>query len=145
MAGYKGSAENDYEDIIGLKRPISRTHPPMDRVDRAAQFSPFAALTGFEDALRERGRLTDFRRQLDEDEIQILDQKLRRIRERVKEHPRAAVTYFKPDSKKDGGAYVTVEGCVQGLDTIEGNLILEDGTRIPVREITGLETDEEIL
>ena len=145
MAEDRESAGNDYEDIISLERPVSRTHPPMDRADRAAQFSPFAALTGFEDALPETGRLTDFRRELDEDEIQILDEKLREIRERIREHPRAAVTYFKPDGKKDGGAYVTVEGNVKRLDIVEGNLIMEDGTRISVRETAELKTDEEIF
>lgn len=130
-----------YEDIIHLPRHVSKRHPPMPIAERAAQFSPFAALTGFEDAIRETGRLTDERPELNEDEKLILNEKLLILKERAADpdQPEVAVTYFKPDERKAGGAYRTVRGRVKKIDGYEGILKMEDGTGIPVADITALE------
>ncbi len=128
-----------YDDIIHLPHHVSTAHPPMPRTERAAQFSPFAALTGYEESIKETGRLTEAKRELDEDEKEILDGKMREIRERVKEHPKIAITYFLPDSKKDGGKYVTVEGHVKRMDLYRNILQMQDGTEIPVKEIVEAE------
>lgn len=137
-----------YDDIISLPHPVSGSHPPMPVAERAAQFSPFAALTGFEDAIRETGRLTDSKVELDEDARELLDEKLKRLRRLQAESgemPWAAVTYFRPDEKKDGGAYVTVTGQVKRVDEYERVLVLQDGKRIPLGEIVGMEETEDFF
>lgn len=128
-------AGNPYEDIIDLPHHVSETHPPMSIYDRAAQFSPFAALTGHGDAIRETGRLTERRIELDENSRELLDEKLHLAVSRISEHPAIVVTYFVPDGKKDGGRYVTVSGQMKKIDEYDRAVILTDGTRIPVREI----------
>lgn len=128
-----------YDDIINLPHHISSTHLQMARIDRAAQFSPFAALTGYEDALGETGRLTETRMELDEDAKEILDEKLRMLQERVREHPKVVFTYFMPDSKKAGGVYVTTEGRVKKIDGYEQNVVMDDGLKIPIADITNIE------
>ena len=137
-----------YDDIISLPHPVSGSHPPMPVAERAAQFSPFAALTGFEDAIRETGRLTDSKVELDEDARELLDEKIKRLRRLQAESgemPWAAVTYFRPDEKKDGGAYVTVTGRVKRVDEYERVLVLQDGKRIPLGEIVGMEETEDFF
>ena len=93
----------DYEDIIHLPHHVSETHPRMSRLNRAAQFSPFAALTGYGAAIQEAGRLTDRKIQLDEDSQAVLDRKLAILREQVSKHPEMNVTYFRPDGKRTAG------------------------------------------
>lgn len=135
-----------YDDIISLPHPVSGSHPPMPVAERAAQFSPFAALTGFEDAIRETGRLTDSKVELDEDARELLDEKIKRLRRLQAESgemPWAAVTYFRPDEKKDGGAYVTVTGRVKRVDEYERVLVLQDGKRISLGDIVGMEEIED--
>lgn len=135
-----------YDDIISLPHPVSGSHPPMPVAERAAQFSPFAALTGFEDAIRETGRLTDSKVELDEDARELLDEKIKRLRRLQAESgemPWAAVTYFRPDEKKDGGAYVTVTGRVKRVDEYERVLVLQDGKRISLGDIVGMEEVED--
>ena len=105
-----------YDDIIHLPHHVSTAHPPMPAADRAAQFSPFAALAGHEAAIRETARLTDERAELDENAKAVLDEKLRMIQEMLPAHPEITVTYFQPDAKKSGGAYVSVTGRVKKLD-----------------------------
>ena len=141
MAQYREDSQRNYEDIIGLEHPVSQNHPPMDRLDRAVQFSPFAALTGYEEALKETERLTDIKRELGEDEARILDEKLRIIDERIGEGPEVSVTYFEPDERKTGGRYITVKDVIKRIDHQRMELVLEKGTRILAREITGLESD----
>lgn len=126
---------SDYEDMINLPRHISKSHPPMQVTERAAQFSPFAALAGYEDAIKETGRLTDERAELDEDEKAVLDKKLRILKERAWEEPEVTITYFKPDAHKAGGAYVTVKGSVKKIDGFEGSIRMQDGTRIPMNDL----------
>ena len=124
-----------YNDILHLPHPVSRKHPRMAVADRAAQFSPFAALTGYDDAVREAARLTDRRLELDEYEQQALNDRLQQILSRLPKQPVVRITYFRPDSCKEGGAYVTVNGVIKRLDTVEREIRLGDGTRIPIEDI----------
>ena len=133
----------DYEDIIHLPHHISETHPRMSRLNRAAQFSPFAALTGYGAAIQEAGRLTDRKIQLDEDSQAVLDRKLAILREQVSKHPEMNVTYFRPDGKKDGGAYASFSGQVKKIQDYEQLLVFTDGTQIPFSDI--LDLDEEMF
>ena len=124
-----------YDDIINLPRHVSLSRPQMAVSDRAAQFSPFAALAGHEAAIRETARLTDERAELDENAKAVLDEKLRMIQEMLPAHPEITVTYFQPDAKKSGGAYVSVTGRVKKLDLYRQCLLMEDGLRIPLGEL----------
>ena len=120
-----------YDDIIHLPHPTSRKHPRMPQTARAAQFAPFSALTGYEDAVRETARLTDRRIELDEYEKAALDEQLQIIQEHLDEQLEITFTYFVPDEKKSGGAYVDVTGIVKKVDIIRHEVVLMDGTRIP--------------
>ena len=131
--------ENLYEDIIHCERPQSGRHPRMAVKDRAAQFSPFAALTGYEDVIRETGRWTEEKRELDEDQERELDGRLRRLMSQGDGHPSVRVTYFLRDERKDGGQYVTAEGRIHRLDPSFRVLVLEDRREIPLGDIVELE------
>ncbi|MCI9402475.1 MAG: YolD-like family protein [Oscillospiraceae bacterium] len=126
---------DNYDDILSLPHPTSKTHPRMSRQDRAAQFSPFAALTGYEAVVKETARLTDERPILTEDEIAALDAKLRLTMELDTE---VTVTWFRPDNKKSGGSYLSSTGRIRKMDELQRILTLEDGTRIPIHEITAV-------
>ena len=114
----------NYDDIIDLPHHVSETHPPMSRADRAAQFSPFAALTGYDAAVRESARVTEQRIELDEGVKAELNARLNCILEHLSEHPQVSITYFMPDEKKSGGAYRTVTGAVRKLDSFAKTLSL---------------------
>ena len=129
----------EYDDIIQLPRHASATRPHMTAIDRAAQFSPFAALTGYGDAIKEAARLTNERIELDEYMKGALSDRLQRIAERIKERPELAITYFQPDAKKSGGAYVTATGTVKKIDAFERVAVMCDGTVIPFDEIIGID------
>lgn len=129
-----------YDDIIGLPHHVSDHRAPMSRIDRAAQFAPFAALTGYEAAVEETARLTEQRVELDENRRAELDQRIRRIAERIQQQPEITVTYFEPDLRKAGGAYVSITGTVWKVDAYAQLLILADGTEIPFREIFEIES-----
>lgn len=124
-----------YDDIIALPHHVSKTHPPMDRVDRAAQFAPFAALTGHEAAIEETARLTDERIELTEDSKVFLDEQLRSIQERIEEHPEITVRYFQADERKAGGAYLVVSGRVKRIDAVGGAIVFMDGSSISIEDI----------
>ena len=124
-----------YDDIIALPHPEPRTHPRMSLHDRAAQFSPFAALTGHSAAIAETGRLTDSRITLDESEMARVDAALQRLRELLPQEPVASITYFVPDERKAGGSYQTVTGAVRRIDTVNGVLLLTDRREIPIADI----------
>lgn len=128
-----------YGDILDLPHPRSKKHPPMDAVARAAQFSPFAALTGYDSAVKETARLTQDRIELDEYTKEALDIRLKEIQEQLQERPEVSITYFQPDEHKAGGAYQTIKGRVKKIDSYEQCLVLEEGSRIPIREIVELE------
>lgn len=121
-----------YDDIINLPRPVSSKHPPMPMSDRAAQFSPFAALTGYDEAVMEIGRLTDRKHELNDEEIAALNQKLQFLSEHLKEHPTVTVTFFVPDAKKAGGSYTTKTRRLKKIDTVDRWIQLDDGTKIPI-------------
>lgn len=128
-----------YEDIIHLPHHVSMKHPHMENIDRAAQFSPFAALTGYDTAIKETSRLTEERVELDEYMKAVLSNKLQIISERLLDHHEIAITYFQPDKKKKGGAYVTVIGVVKKIDEYDRMLVLTDKTEIPIDDIINLE------
>jgi len=130
-----------YEDIINLPHHVSKTRPQMSMLDRAAQFSPFAALTGYDAAIKETGRLTDEKIEMDEDRKAALDMKQAYLIEMIDEQPEISVTYFLPDTKKSGGSYVTVTGNLKRFDEYERLLILTDGKKIPMDDIADIESD----
>lgn len=133
---------NPYEDMLELPHPVSKMHPQMPRRDRAAQFAPFAALTGYEEAVREAARITEEKMILDEDSKVQLDWKLRCLQEKVKEQPIITVTYFVKDERKKGGKYVTVTGVLKRIDSYTHQFILENGEEIPVEDVVSLEIDD---
>ena len=130
-----------YDDIINLPHPTSAKHPRMPLYDRAAQFSPFAALSGHAAAIRETARLTDRRMELDEDTKAVLDLKQQILSDRIAERPEVSVVWFRPDEKKDGGQYVTTVGQLKKVDDIARILQLADGTTISLDEIVDLQCD----
>ena len=133
--------QNNYDDIIDLPHHVSATRPQMSMMDRAAQFSPFAALTGYDAAIKETGRLTDEKIEMDEDRKAALDMKQAYLIEMIDEQPEISITYFLPDEKKSGGAYVTVTGNLKRFDEYERLLILTDGKKIPMDDIADIESD----
>lgn len=128
-----------YDDIIHLPHHVSEKHPQMALLDRAAQFSPFAALTGHEDSIRETARRTEEFLELDEDKKEQLDEKMHILQKFFSEKPEVTVTYFVPDEKKDGGAYVTYSGRVKKIDTYLHRLLFEDETEVPMQYIFELD------
>lgn len=138
-----GEKNDKYEDIIHLPHHISSTRPQMAMIDRAAQFSPFAALTGYDAAIHETARMTDERIELDENAKQILDERLRQILENQEKSPRITITYFQPDHKKSGGSYLSVTGCVKKIDPYEKCIVMQNKERILLKEI--VEIDGEIF
>ena len=129
-----------YDDIINLPHPTSVKHPRMPLADRAAQFSPFAALTGHEAAIKETARLTDEEIILNDEAISILNDKLNDIAENIGTGQIITITYFVPDEKKAGGAYVTCSGAVKRIDEFEHTVIMMDGTVIPIDCINRIES-----
>lgn len=130
-----------YDDIIHLEHPVSAKRGRMSMVDRGAQFAPFAALVGYDAAIRETARLTEARTELTEGKKAELDEKLRLIEENLADQPEISITYFQPDARKLGGAYVTVNGCVKKVDPYKKAVFLTDGQMIPVEEITHIAVD----
>ena len=131
--------EKNYDDIINLPHYVSQNRQCMSMHDRAAQFSPFAALTGYDDAVEETARLTDERQELSEEKNDELDNRLKMIRERVAEKPEIKVTFFVADEKKAGGAYETLQGTVRTVDEYSAELVFTDGVRIPLKDIVSVE------
>ena len=132
---YMNVIDNKYKDIINLPHHVSKRHPQMSMEDRAAQFGAFAALTGFEDEIEETGRLTDKKINLDEEQKNIINMKLEALKEKMKLKPKISISYFIPDSKKDGGKYVTKVGIAYKIDEFKKILLLEDKTQIYIPEI----------
>ena len=124
--------EHNYDDIIHLPHHVSKKHPQMSPMNRAAQFSPFAALTGHGAAIRETARLTDEFIELEEDQKEQLDEQLQQIRENLPKNPEVEITYFRPDQRKDGGAYVTVRGKVRQIDEYRRQILFNNGTFVPM-------------
>lgn len=132
---------NRYDNIINRQRPVARRRSPMTNYDRAAQFSPFAALTGYDAVIEETGRLTDTQAELDEGGKQLLDEKLQIIRAHLAEHPWVQLCVFCPDARKSGGAYRNMEGYVKKIDPVTRCILLTGGDIIPIDRIYGIECD----
>lgn len=156
----KTESSNPYEDIIHLPHPVSRRHPPMPISDRAAQFAPFAALTGYGDVVKEAARLTEQKIELSEDQRVLLDERFRQLAralrgeagemcreagescqktEKKQSGPEAVITYFLPDHRKEGGSYITVVGRVRKIDEFRQMVRLTDGTEIPIEDILDIQ------
>lgn len=126
---------SEYEDIIDIEYPFPSKYPKMSMISRAAQFSSFAALTGYDDAIIEKGRLTDRKIELGEDEINALDMKLQEIEAKINDKPFISVTYFIKDTKKSGGRYETYQGQLTKIDNIENTIIFVDKKKIKITNI----------
>lgn len=131
-----------YDDIIHLPHPVSSKHARMSRIDRAAQFSPFAALTGYDAVITETGRLTDSSIELDESRKEVLNERLRYVLSVLSQQPRVRITYFREDDWKAGGAYVTASGRVKKVDAYDHAIILTDGQTISMETVRDLELEE---
>lgn len=128
-----------YDKIINLPHHVSSTRPHMTMIDRAAQFSPFAALAGYDAAVKETARLTEQQIELDEYEKATLDQRILLLQDRLKELSEVTITYFIPDERKDGGKYVSITGAVKKIDTYEKQLVLVNKSKIPIGNILSIE------
>ena len=129
----------DYEDIINLPHHISPTRQQMPMSDRAAQFSPFAALTGYDAAIKETGRLTDTKIELDDEELHNLNLKFQLLVEFLEDAPEVAITYFKADERKAGGAYLEATGIVKKLDDFKRRITMQNGTKIPMDDVLSID------
>jgi len=129
-----------YDDILHHPHHVSAHHPRMPMIDRAAQFSPFAALTGYDAVVKESARLTDQKIELSEDEKTVLDERLHLLTDALPQQPEVAFTYFLPDNRKEGGAYVTVTGRLKRVDELRRVLLLTDGTEIPIDDILDVQS-----
>ena len=130
-----------YEDIVNLPPHISKKHPQPTMMDRAARFAPFAAITGYEEMVLEEARVTEERIDLDEGTLSLLNEKLNMIQEFLDEEPEVTITYFEPDKRKVGGAYVTVIGTVKQIDEYEHLVIMTDGKKINIDDIYNLQSE----
>lgn len=130
----------NYDDIINLSRPISK-HPRMSLYQRSAQFAPFAALTGYEGQVKETARLTDRRIELDEEIKLILDLKIQVIKEMLSDNPEVEITYFIPDTRKDGGRYETIINNVKKIDNYNENIIMQNNLKIEIKEIININSN----
>jgi len=131
--------KEDYSDIINLPHHVSRNHPRMPMEARAAQFAPFAALTGYDAVIHETARLTDRHVELEEYDNERLNRKFAELMTVIGRHPEMTISYFKPDERKDGGTYASVTGHVRKVDAFENVLELEDGTVIPIGNIMDMQ------
>lgn len=129
----------EYDDIMNLPHHVSKKHPPMAAIGRAAQFSPFAALTGHDVAIKETARLTDERIELDEYSSNALSDRLQIIAEQIAERPEIEITYFQPDPMKSGGSYITAASVAKKIDEYKRIVMMTDGTTIPICEIVAIE------
>ena len=130
-----------YDDIINLPHHVSKKHPQMSLHDRAAQFSPFAALTGHKAAINETARLTDEKQILSEDVIAKLNEQLNLIKENIGTNQTVTITYFVPDDKKSGGAYISHTGVVKKINEYNHTVVLTDKTVIPIEQISEIQSD----
>ena len=130
---------DNYDDIIHLPRHVSKRHPQMSLYNRAAQFAPFSALTGYGEAIAETARQTNPKIEMMEDDRQLMDRKLLLLTNHLEEEPTITITYFQPDGRKSGGQYLTITGIVKAIRTNERIIIMKDRTKISIDTIVGLE------
>jgi hypothetical protein len=131
--------KDEYRDILDLPHHTSPRHPRMSRQDRAAQFAPFSALTGYDDVIDETARVTDSRIELSEEARDLLDMKQRILSQFLDSYPEITVTYFLPDTRKAGGAYQSFTGNLKRIDTVEQYLLFTDGKRIPLQSVLNID------
>lgn len=136
-----GKGLHCYRDMIDLPHHVSATRAHMPMIDRAAQFSPFAALTGYDAAVKETARLTQERMELDENRKSMLNEQLQMVLERQDEPPEIIITYYVPDERKAGGAYVRITGKIKKVDEYERAIVMTDKTVIPIEQIYEIESD----
>ena len=129
---------DEYDDIINLPHHVSKNHRQMPMEMRAAQFAPFAALTGYDAVINETARLTDQQVELEDYDNERLNRKYAELIENISEHPVITVSYFKPDKRKGGGAYVSKTGHIKKVDTYEQLMLMENGTSIPLAAIVDI-------
>lgn len=134
--------DNAYEDILHLPHHVSQTRPRMSRMDRAAQFSPFQALTGLDSAMQETERQTTMKIELDENEKAVLDEKLRILQARILDNPEVFIVFYRPDAYKEGGIYHEISGALRRIDTVQRQLLLNDGTAIPLDDIYSVDFEQ---
>lgn len=132
-----------YEDIINLPHHVSKKRPQMPMADRAAQFSPFAALTGHDAAIKETARLTEDRIDLDEGELEILNMRFQLLFDNLDSSPEVTFTWFKPDIRKAGGSYETTHGTVKKIDHQNRLITMHDQTTIPMDDVVRVEFEDE--
>lgn len=133
--------KHPYDDIIDLPHHVSKSHPQMSMYNRAAQFAPFAALTGHNAAITEAARLTETEKELSESDAEVLNRKLAFILQHIKDYILVEIVYFEPDGKKAGGSYRTKAGFIKESDPLAGTLEMDDGSLIPIRHIRDIKGD----
>ena len=133
--------KHPYDDIIDLPHHVSERHPQMSMYNRAAQFAPFAALTGHNAAIIEAARLTEAEQELSESDAEVLNRKLAFILQHIKDYIPVEIVYFEPDGKKAGGSYRTKAGFIKESDPLAGTLEMDDGSLIPIRHIRDIKGD----
>ena len=136
---------NKYNDIINLPHHVSKKYPQMSLESRSAQFAPFAALVGYEDAIKETGRITFERKDFDEEYQSILDRKLQIVKENIILKPKLKITYFENDTKKDGGSYITVLENIEKFNEYREVIILKNNQEIPIKDIVDIDSTEIIF
>lgn len=130
---------NEYDDIINMPHHVSKKHPQMSVLARAAQFGAFAALSGYEEAIDETGRLTEDMINISEDEAYMIDRALDEIQKHIDEKPEADISYFMPDSRKSGGSYKSIRGNIKKIDMTDKKILLTDETQIDIARISSIE------
>ena len=131
--------KSKYDEIMGRPHHVSKTRPQMPMSDRAAQFAPFAALTGYDAAIKETGRLPDDKIELDEEALTALDMKYQLLMDALDDAPEVTITYFQPDERKAGGKYITATGAVKKVDDFERRITMQDGTKIPMDDVISID------
>lgn len=131
----------EYDDIINLPHHVSKTRPQMSMLERAAQFAPFQALTGYGAAIQETARRTEDKIELGDEEVALLNAKLQILADHLPESPEVCITWFKPDDRKAGGSYVSVTGRVQRIDEIAGQIVLCEGEKIPIDSVCDMQSE----
>ena len=128
-----------YDSIVSLPHHVSVTRPQMPMSDRAAQFAPFAALTGYDSAIKETGRLTGEKTEQDEDALAALDMRYRMLSESLDAKPEFTITFYQADDRKEGGRYLSITGRVRKIDEYERLIIMQDGAKIPMDDISAID------
>ncbi len=131
--------KNNYKDIINHSHHVSKKRPRMERINRAAQFAPFAALNGYDAEVMETGRLTSRKIYLQQDALDILDIKFESLLQKIEDKPEVTFLYFIADTRKEGGKYVDIKGVVKKIDTVKGIITMEDNTEVIIRDIVDME------